>query len=382
MKQPRQADETAHLQKKIRQLRTFLEASTKLTSTFDLKMLISDILSTAVEALEIENCSLWLLNEEKGELVVDVSVGELGGEGFQYSLKLGEGVAGKVAQSGEPCLIEGSKEEGSRAMLCVPLRSRPIRGLDEKIDAEIVGVIELLHREGQTFSKEDMELIEAFASLAAVAINNQRLFEEVEDALYTVQSLASALDIKDSVTFEHSRRVAELALAIYEEMEGIPDERRYLELASLLHDVGKIGIRQEVLDKPGSLTEAEFQHMQEHPDIGHQLIKKHRFLRRIIPSVLYNQERYDGKGYPQGLKGEEIPISARIIAVADAFDAMTNDRPYRKAMAIQEALDEIVGNAGTQFDPKVVSAFLRAMEKGKVKPSRREGEMYYVEKDD
>lgn len=372
--------ESGSLLKKNRQLQAFLEASTKLASTLDLKMLISDILSTAVEILEIEHASLWLLDEESGELVVETSAGRSEGKGTPFRLKIGEGMAGKVAQTGELFLTQG--DSNSRAILCVPLRSLPVRGLEGDFGGSLVGVIELLHREGQVFSEEDTNLIRAFANLAAVAINNQRLFEEVEDALYTVQALADAVYVKDSVTYSHSRRVTELSLSIYEEMDGISDERRYLELASLLHDVGKVGIRQEVLEKPGSLTPEEFEHMSEHPEIGYQLIKKHRFLKRVIPSVLYNQERYDGKGYPKGLKGEEIPLSARIIAVADAFDAMTSDRPYRKAMKFEHAMDEIVGNAGTQFDPNVVSAFLRAMEHGKIKPSRREGEMYYVERDE
>ncbi len=380
MHQSPKSDDSTNLQKQIRQLRAFLEASTKLTSTFDLKILMSDILSTAVEVLEVENSSLWLLEVETGELVIDISVREIEEENLQYRLKLGEGIAGKVAQTGEPLVFQSSEGNMSRAMLCIPLKARPIQGLDEDTETNIVGVIEMIHRENQQFSSEDVELIQAFANLAAVAINNQRLFEDVEDALYTVRTLADAIDIKDPITYGHSRRVTELTLAIYDEMEGIPSERRYLELASLLHDVGKIGIREEVLMKPGSLTPEEFEHIQEHPAIGYHLLKRHRFLQKIVPSVLYNQERYDGKGYPKGLKGDEIPLSARIIAVADAFDAMTNDRPYRKAMGIQEALDEIVGNSGTQFDPKVVGAFLRALEKGKVKPSRREGEMYYVEK--
>jgi HD-GYP domain-containing protein (c-di-GMP phosphodiesterase class II) len=373
---------TQKLKRRIEQLKAFLDASAKLTTNFDLQNLISEILSTVVNVLDIESSSLWLLDPEKGELFTNISVGERDDETMQYRLKIGEGIAGKVGQTGEMILKQSRAKNAPRAILCVPLKALAIRGLWEEFEESIVGVIELIHQEHRVFSKEDVDLIQAFSNLAAIAINNQRLFVEVQDALYTVQTLADAIDIKDPVTSGHSRRVTQLSLAIYDELNDIPEERRYIELAGLLHDVGKIGIREEVLMKPGSLTPEEFKHMEEHPTIGYHLLKGPRFLRKILPAVLYNQERYDGKGYPKGLKGEEIPLSARIIAVADAFDAMTNDRPYRKALSVEEALEEIRKNSGTQFDPKVVEAFFKAFKKGKIRHSWREGEKYYVEKDE
>jgi len=374
------AEEINALQKRIRKLEAFLDASSKLTSILDLKLLITDILATSVEVFEIESSSLWLLEPDTGELVVEAVAQTSDEESFEYRLKVGEGIAGKVAQTGEHILLQSDGIFPPRSMLCVPLRSREVRGIGEALESGILGVMVMIHCEGQTFSESDIELIRAFANLAATAINNQRLFEEVEDTLYTVQTLADAIDIKDKVTYGHSRRVTETALAIYEQMEEIPQERKYLELASLLHDVGKIGIREDVLMKPGRLTTEEYEHMKEHTEIGYQLVKRQRFLQRIVPAVLYNQERYDGKGYPKGLKGEEIPISARIISVADAFDAMTNDRPYRKAMDVHESIQEIVANSGTQFDPQVVGAFLKALEKGKIKVARRQGDSHYAER--
>lgn len=365
-------NETQLLQKRIKQLEAFLEASSKLTSTFDLKLLISEILITSVRTLEIESSSVWLLDPESRELVISAVAQTSDEESFEYRLKVGEGIAGKVAQTGEHILLQTQHTPPLRSMLCVPLLCRDVRGLDGGSDQMIIGVMVMIHHDGERFSESDIQLIKAFANLAAAAIYNQRLFEEVEDSLFTVQTLADAIDIKDKVTYGHSRRVTATAVAIYEQMEEIPEERKYLELASLLHDVGKIGIREEVLMKPGKLTPEEYEHMKEHAQIGGELVKRRKFLQKIVPAVLYNQERYDGKGYPKGLKGEEIPMSARIIAVADAFDAMTNDRPYRKAMEVDAAIQEIVANSGAQFDPKVVGAFLKALENGKIKTGAKQ----------
>jgi len=173
----------------------------------------------------------------------------------------------------------------------------------------------------------------------------------------TLKALIAALDAKDAATEGHSERVAKLTVAIAREM-NVPKEKLVdIERGALLHDVGKIGVPDAVLRKPRTLSRREWQTMQRHPLLAGVLVSKVGFLEGALPILLYHHERYDGNGYPFGLAGDRIPIEARIFAVVDAYDAMTSDRPYRKAMPHEEAVVEIVANAETQFDPAVVQVF-------------------------
>lgn len=181
----------------------------------------------------------------------------------------------------------------------------------------------------------------------------------------TLRSLAAALDARDSETGGHSERVAELTMAVATEMglQQDSDEWRSLERGALLHDVGKIAVPDHILRKPERLSEDEWQSMREHPRAGFEILQSVDFLRDAASLVLAHHESFDGTGYPNGLMGEEIPLGARIFAVVDAFDAMTQDRPYRKGIVPSEALAEILECSGTQFDPEVVSAFLAVYRK-------------------
>ena len=179
----------------------------------------------------------------------------------------------------------------------------------------------------------------------------------------TLKALIAALDAKDAVTEGHSERVANLTVAMAREM-NIPEEKLIdIERGALLHDVGKIGVPDAVLRKPRTLSRREWQAMQRHPLLAGLLVSKVGFLEGALPILLYHHERYDGRGYPFGLAGDRIPIEARIFAVVDAYDAMTSDRPYRKAVPHEEAVAEIVANAETQFDPAVVRVFQEVVEK-------------------
>ncbi len=186
--------------------------------------------------------------------------------------------------------------------------------------------------------------------------------EELEHLLIsTITSLASAIDAKSPWTKGHSERVTRYAVEIAKEM-GLKDQGiEQLRLSGLLHDVGKIGTFDIVLDKPGKLTDEEFEIVKKHPGKGAEILAPIRQLADIIPAVLHHHERYDGKGYPHGLKYEEIPLQARILCVADSFDSMTADRPYRSSPGKEYAISEFKRCCGTQFDPKVVDAFLRVL---------------------
>jgi HD-GYP domain-containing protein (c-di-GMP phosphodiesterase class II) len=174
----------------------------------------------------------------------------------------------------------------------------------------------------------------------------------------TIMSLAAAVDARDSQTESHSRRVTELAVRLGEELELDPGSLRALRHGAELHDIGKIGVPDAILRKPGPLTEAEWELMQRHPMIGHDMIKHVSFLEDARPVVRHHHERWDGQGYPDGLAGEDIPIAARIFALADAYDAITSDRPYRRGSDPEEALLRIIQDAGTHFDPMLVAAFV------------------------
>jgi HD-GYP domain-containing protein (c-di-GMP phosphodiesterase class II) len=177
--------------------------------------------------------------------------------------------------------------------------------------------------------------------------------------LEMVQTLARAVDSKDAYTAEHSDRARVKARRVAQEM-GLPDPMvRHVEYAALLHDIGKIGIDEAILLKPGKLTPEEYEEMKKHPIIGHQILAPVKYLGPVAQMVLYHQEWFDGRGYPEGLKGEQIPLGARIVACLDAWDAMMSDRPYRKALGRDVALGELLKGAGTQFDPKVVDTFIR-----------------------
>jgi PAS domain S-box-containing protein/putative nucleotidyltransferase with HDIG domain len=185
-----------------------------------------------------------------------------------------------------------------------------------------------------------------------------------------LQALCAALDVRDRATEGHSRRVAKLAMTVARQL-GIPaDTLRVIEHAAVLHDIGKIGVADAVLRKPGPLSDEEWQEMRRHPDLGYRMIKDIGFLKEAAEIVHAHHERYDGKGYPMGLAGEAIPPGARIFAVVDAYDAITSDRPYRKARPHQKAIEEIVRNSGTQFDPQVVQAFLKADKRGLIRSKK------------
>ncbi len=179
-----------------------------------------------------------------------------------------------------------------------------------------------------------------------------------------LQVLSAALDLRDQATKGHSLRLARLALAIGGEIGFSDEELSHLEQAAMLHDMTKLELPKAILEKAGPLTDDEWQKLQRHPELGYEMVRDAPFLQEAGEIILCHHERYDGGGYPRGLKGEEIPLAARIFALADTYDAMTSDRPYRKAGSHAAAVREVKGNAATQFDPKVVEAFLEANRKG------------------
>lgn len=220
------------------------------------------------------------------------------------------------------------------------------------------GVLLLGDATAGQFGDEDAFTIEKIAGQMSVALENARHYEEMRSLfINTITSLANAIDAKSAWTKGHSERVMEISATIAREL-GLPDEQiERVRLCGLLHDIGKIGIIEALLEKPELLSEDEFPPMRLHPEKGVAILSPIMQLRDILPGILYHHERIDGTGYPEGLKGESIPLEARIIAVADSFDAMVSDRPYKAALKPYQALRELESKAGTQFDARIVACF-------------------------
>lgn len=214
------------------------------------------------------------------------------------------------------------------------------------------------------FRQTDAAALAPFASTLGLLARGASRYGELKELLVGLtQALASAVDAKDPYTYGHSERVARIAIELGKELGLSEDELSDLYLAGLLHDVGKIGIRDDVLTKGGTLTPEELEHIREHPVIGYSILKDLEQIQSILPGVLYHHERYDGGGYPRGLAGEEIPFLARILAVADGFDAMSSNRPYRKAMSAARVVEILTEGAGRQWDPRIIQAFTKIQQR-------------------
>ena len=237
------------------------------------------------------------------------------------------------------------------SFMCLPLVVR----------TRLLGAVYVENNSGtHAFSRADFELLTLVANHSAAALSSALTFDQSQAAyLETVKSLGNALDAKDSYTRGHSERVANYAVGIGQEL-GFDSERlRNLRIAAKLHDIGKIAIKDALIGKDGRLTSTEFEEIKKHPELGIEILRPIRFLWPILPFILHHHERYNGRGYPDGLKGEEIPLEARIINLADALDAMTTQRSYNQPISIEEALERCKREAGVSFDPMCVPAMLR-----------------------
>lgn len=209
----------------------------------------------------------------------------------------------------------------------------------------------------------ELKFANALANQAASVLHGVHLYRELADLLFsTLEALSSSIDAKDPYTHGHSRRVADFAVMTARAMGYGPKFLTMLKIAGLLHDFGKIGVAERILTKEGTLTEEERESMKEHPVIGANILSNFRSFSNIVPGIRHHHEKFDGSGYPQGLAGEDIPLVGRIISIADAYDAMTTSRPYRRKMESDEAQEELLKNARNQFDPGMVEAFINALD--------------------
>ena len=246
----------------------------------------------------------------------------------------------------------------TRNMVTVPVHAK----------GKVMGVLQALNKNNnKKFDKSDLRLLESLADQVAIALENAGLYEHQKIMfMQTAEALATAIEKRDPYTGGHTKRVRDFSMAAAKYLDLDQKIMDWLELAAILHDAGKIGVDDQVLRKPGRLTKEEFDQMKAHPNYGYEILHHVHELEPAIPGMRYHHERFDGKGYPTGLKGKKIPLIARIIAVADTWDAMTSDRPYRDGLSDDIAKKELKVNSGMQFDPVVVEAFLKAHKNGDI----------------
>ncbi|MCL2389827.1 MAG: GAF domain-containing protein [Endomicrobia bacterium] len=327
--------------------------------------LAESVIDVSCKLIHSDAGSLMLINQDNNELYIAASRGLPPDVVSSVKMKIGQGIAGRVAQTGKPIFVEDIESDirflrpntgdryHSKSFISVPLR----------VKNRVVGVLNInAPREIKSFEDRDVRLLTILADQAAMTLENIELYNNLQNFYFEmIQTLARAIDAKDSYTFDHADRARRYAKLIAERMHLPQAIVRHVEYAALMHDIGKIGIEDTILRKPGKLTPDEIEIIKKHPVIGNKIISPVTFLSPVAPMVLYHQEWYDGNGYPEGLRGEEIPLGSRIVAAIDAYDAMTSDRPYRKALPKEYAISELVRGAGTQFDPNVVEVFVNIL---------------------
>ncbi len=321
-------------------------------STLDYPQIVRQLVEES-ERLVSGTQGLLLLKSESGEELVVVAGHS---ERHRERLHLNEGIAGSAFTNRQADIIERTVaspyfagETDFASMMVAPVR---IAGMD-------MGVLVLCSDRPSAFTANDLKLLSTLASHGAIVLENVRLYEELRELFHsTVYTLAETIEKRDPYTRGHTQRVMEYSLMIAEALDMPRKEFEELRLSAVLHDVGKIAVRDIVLLKQSRLDSEEFELMKRHTEHGADILNHSRQLAGIVDGVRFHHERYDGKGYNHGLSGEGIPLMARIISVADAFDAMTTDRPYHKGMTFSIAAEEMRKGSGTQFDPALLDIFL------------------------
>ncbi len=358
--------------KKYEAARILLDVSRVVSSSLDLDKVSELVLKESLNALGADHASLFLIDETARHLVLAKAKGFSEDEIDNIKL-LGswEVINDHLVRRKRPLLINDvhkdlifKKKKLPFSQEKLPLKSFLAVPLDK--DGRIVGalIVSNKKRPGHLFTREDEKLLVGLSNHIAIALLNAKLYQDLKNLfISTVKSLMRAVDAKDRYTSGHSERVMKYSLAIGRELKLGENVLETLGLSSLLHDVGKIGIKEGVLTKPGRLSPYERNQIKAHPSIGVRIVGTINDSEKIIRGILEHHERFNGKGYPNHLKGKAISLEGRVIAVADTFDALTTNRPYQKSYTEKEALFEIVKGSFVQFDPKIVKAFISSFSK-------------------
>ncbi|MBM7854896.1 putative nucleotidyltransferase with HDIG domain [Desulfohalotomaculum tongense] len=358
------------LKRKLNDVTFLYEIFTQLIKSGDFKGTIKSILDMAMEITGSEVGCIFLYDRKNNNMELMLSRGKLVdrvisfvSDNFKIIDVLPLDYCLNLSSESDYLLSSlRSVDPFIRSMLVVPLSYAD----------EIIGVVVLMHRHhgedehGIEYSPNQCKTVIKFARDASLILNNARLnieYGRKDVYMKTISALVSAIDAKDAYTHNHSENVARVSVALAKELKVSPAEIVNIRYGALLHDVGKIGIPEKILNKTGRLNDEEFALIKTHPLIGSKILSPIDFLGRALNVVRYHHERYDGGGYPEGLKGEDIPFEARIACIADAWDAMRSHRAYRRALSFNAAVLEMEKGAGTQFDPYMVKKFIRLVNK-------------------
>ncbi len=346
------------LVRRLAEYENLFEIGGRLAGTLDVQTVLERALENAESVCQAETSSIWELDEERQELFFRVVRGKAAGAIRNLRVPVGEGLVGSVARSGVPEMVNDVAADPrwrgdsslfqTRAILTVPLVA----------EGRVIGVMQLLNPvERERFTEGDLRRMSLFAGILSHPLQNARLHTAQQRQFFTmVTALAEALDRRDPYTGGHVRRVVAYSLLLGFQMMLSREELRDLWLASTLHDIGKIATPDHILGKPSPLDRDEVEVMKRHPLDGAAIVH-HLANDNVLKGVRNHHERVDGRGYPDGLSGDQLPPVARIIAVADTYDAMTTSRPYRTGLPPERAAQEILSSSGTQLCPNVVDAF-------------------------
>ncbi len=360
------------LEQRNRWLSRLVELSVTLNSTLDLDALLQLVTNTACELLVCEAASILLYDEKQARLYFAAATGSDSKKLAEIPVPLDSSLAGRIFRENRPILLNALEGNARHFLLPsehVDFHVRSLVGVPMLVKERSIGVLEAVNKRQGLFGEQDEAILYVTASHAAIAINNAQMFRDVErsraelglayDA--TIAGWSRALDLRDRDTEGHSERVADLTIRLARAYGLHEDDLVHIRRGALLHDMGKLGVPDAILHKPGRLTDSEREIICNHPLYAHQMLSPIAYLQPALDIPCSHHEKWDGTGYPHGLKGEEIPIAARLFAVVDVWDALINERPYHKGWSRDKAGDYIRSESGKQFDPKVVDVFMRVV---------------------
>jgi len=344
-----------------------IEAAQSMAAGDDVPAVLADLSRQLTTFLDASACMISLLDDERGILRDRAGYARppFHWEPTPDEYDLADYPSTEaVMRTGQPytCTLDSAGIDPAEEQWLRELGFGSLLMYSMSVEGEPYALVEIYDERRRSFHPAELRLATALAAEAGTMVARARMSERLEDAYFaTLGTLAAALEAKDAYTNDHASKIAELAGRVCDQLDLAPADVRVIRLAALLHDIGKIGIPESILRKPGSLTGEEMMVMQRHPDIGARILEPVPYFADLVPLVRSSHERWDGRGYPDGLAGEDIPLGARIVCACDAFHAMTSDRPYSKARSVEEAAAEMARCAGSQFDAAVVRALLEVI---------------------
>ncbi len=345
---------------------SLVEIGKAISSVLDVDELLNLAVHTAAQLVRSDSAALTFFNGEDKKFKVKASLG-ISSDQLSSMYKKDESFIKYVAQTNQPLFVaDTSKDEYFKNLRRGKKRIKSLIAVPIKRKNNLLGVLSVDIVDSQRqFVAEDIDLLSILAGQLAVSVENATLYEQLHNLfISTIQSLALTLEAKDKYTRGHSERVTTYAVKVAKLLNLSQETVEAIRHASILHDIGKIGLKGDILRKTASLNAKERHLVEMHPKISAEILRPITFLKDVIPIVYHHHERYDGKGYLDKLKGKDIPIGARILAVVDAYEAMISNRPYRRQLSKEEALVQLENGAGKQFDPEIVKAFVSIIKTG------------------